>query len=74
MKADDLFRSGLEREELYGATAFARTTRYWWARCLLERNANDDHSRAQSLPTECIVTADDLGMAQVAAETRAPIP
>lgn len=69
-EADELFRSGLELEERFGGVVMAVHTRYWWARCFLERDALGDRERAAQLVRECIEVADRLGMAQVATDAR----
>jgi hypothetical protein len=69
-EADGLFASGLALEDGFDAPVLAAYTRLWWARCLLERGADDDAARAQTLLTEAIATADRLGMTHVAAEAR----
>jgi class 3 adenylate cyclase len=67
-EADALFRSGLALEVTFGGDVMAAHTRYWWARCLAERNRPGDRERARELLTECTSTAERLSMRQLADE------
>jgi AAA ATPase domain/Adenylate and Guanylate cyclase catalytic domain len=62
-EAQELFRSGLDLEEGFGATAMAAQTRYWWAQSLLGRDAAGDREQAASLLAESRAVAERLGMA-----------
>lgn len=69
-EADGLFRSGLDLEERFGAIAPAAHTRYWWARSLIERDHAGDAATAAALLRDGLETAERLGMAQLAGQTR----
>jgi tetratricopeptide (TPR) repeat protein len=57
------YERALALEEGFGAQALAGRTRYWLARCLLDRDQSEDRGRAHRLLDECIASTAELGMA-----------
>ncbi len=68
--AEAHYRAALELEGRVGSPVFLAQTRLWYGRMLLARAGLDDRERGVGLVTEALATAEQFGMAWVAAEAR----
>jgi hypothetical protein len=64
------YEKALAVEEGFGARALAARTRYWLAKCLLEREQTGDRDRAHGVLTECITATAELRMAALERQAR----
>jgi tetratricopeptide (TPR) repeat protein len=70
-EAAGCYEAALALEDAAPAPPLAARTRYWFARCLLERGTPGDAERAAQLAAECQAAAELMGMAQLAREAAA---
>jgi hypothetical protein len=70
-EADARYAAAQELEAGLESPPLIARTQYWWGRALLDRHKGDDVDRARSLLTQCLATADDLGMPRLASEASA---
>ncbi|MHB8512131.1 MAG: ATP-binding protein [Actinomycetota bacterium] len=70
-EAERLFLAALELEERVNAPAIVARTRWWYARMLLERNAEGDRKHASELLASSFETAIELGMTRLVDDARA---
>jgi len=61
-EADAAYTSAADLERSNGFRPLVARTQYWHARALFQRNSPGDQDRAETLLTEVIAIADDLGM------------
>jgi hypothetical protein len=67
------YATALEVEDRMRGRPLAARTRNWYARTLLERDGPTDHDRASRLLQDALATAEELGMAPLAADVGALI-
>jgi hypothetical protein len=72
-RADIHFAAAVDLEERMQSPPLIARTRYWWGRALLTRRDRDDVERAISLLTQCLATADALGMTRLGTQASAGI-
>jgi DNA-binding SARP family transcriptional activator len=67
------FEAALQLEERWGARPLAATTRYWFARMLLERDRPGDRDRGFALLAKVRAAGSELGMAWLLGEAEAAL-